>query len=241
MRSRLDFFSVTALPYDALTAQAVWRSHCREMTAHFPVQPSPWRVLDLGCGPANSSLAIAGEGAAHVVGVDLSRGMLRRGQRALDREVAHAGRVSLVHADARHLPFDGGVFDVVTGHSFLYLVADPAGVLDEAYRALRPGGRIVLLEPSSGFAGLDFLKLATRSLRFTISMIAWRLVSGRRRRYTPRSLRAALERAGFAHVAIERDLGGLGLRATGMRPVDGVPLRPDAEGRAPPRRDRVPG
>ena len=96
-------------------------------------------VLELGCGAAQWSLALAVEGA-RVVGLDLSeRQLIHARLRAL--EAAQA--LPLVQAAAEWLPFAAASFDLVFcdhgGMSF----ADPAATVPEVARVLRPGGNLV--------------------------------------------------------------------------------------------------
>jgi ubiquinone/menaquinone biosynthesis C-methylase UbiE len=212
------FFSLAALPYDLMTRSSVWRAHCREMAARLPLQSTPLRVLDLGCGPANSALAMVREVNADLVGIDLAAGMLRRARRVLHASGGAGRRVLLVRADATHLPLRSRAFDAATGHSFLYLVAEPSEVLAEVRRALRPGGLLILMEPRDGWPGSDLLPLLARSPRFALSVPTWRAMSALHRRYTSASLRLGFEGAGFVEVSVERTLGGLGLLACGRKP-----------------------
>jgi SAM-dependent methyltransferase len=98
------------------------------------------RVLEVGCGAASCSRWLARQGA-HPVGLDLSAGML--GQAALAG--ARTGvTVPLVQAGAERLPFADGVFDLAcSAFGGVPFVADPAGVMREVHRVLRPGGRWV--------------------------------------------------------------------------------------------------
>lgn len=92
------------------------------------------RVLDVGCGGAQSTRWLASRGA-RVVGFDLSGGMLRAGR----------GRpVPLVQADATRLPFADTSFDIAcSAYGAVPFVDDPARVMREVARVLRPGGRWV--------------------------------------------------------------------------------------------------
>ncbi|EYT57305.1 SAM-dependent methyltransferase [Dietzia sp. UCD-THP] len=100
-------------------------------------------VLEIGCGSAPCSRWIAGRGA-RAVAVDLSAGMLRVGARAASRSTGPAARVPLLQADARRLPFAADSFDVAfSAFGAIPFVADTAGVMAEAARVLRPGGRFV--------------------------------------------------------------------------------------------------
>ena len=96
-------------------------------------------VLELGCGAAQWSLALAADGA-RVVGLDLSeRQLVHARRRALDEKVS----LPLVQAGAERLPFAAASFDLVFcdhgGMSF----ADPRRTVPEVARVLRPGGRLV--------------------------------------------------------------------------------------------------
>lgn len=102
------------------------------------------RVLELAAGAGTNALALADCGA-HVVATELSRG----GLRALARLAAnHPLPPRGVQCDATRLPFAARSFDLVTGENFLMHV-DPAAVLAECHRVLRPGGRVVFLEPTA--------------------------------------------------------------------------------------------
>jgi ubiquinone/menaquinone biosynthesis C-methylase UbiE len=171
-------------------------------------------VLDLGVGPGTSALeaARAGRGVRHV-GLDLSAAMLRRAAAG-----ARAAGVSLplVRADALSLPLRAASLDGVTGHSFLYLVPDPAAVLAEARRALRPGGRIALLEPR---AAPGSLAAALREgPRVAAAMLLWRGMSRLHRRFGEAELAGLLSAAGFADARAWTVLDGFGVMATAARP-----------------------
>ena len=100
-------------------------------------------VLEIGSGSAPCSRWLAGRGA-HAVAVDLSAGMLRVGAEAASRATGAAATVPLVQADAGRLPFADESFDVAfSAFGAIPFVADSAGVMAEAARVLRPGGRFV--------------------------------------------------------------------------------------------------
>lgn len=99
--------------------------------------PTQGRVLDLCCGAGRHLLPML-EAGLDAVGLDLSLPLLCAGELA---GIA-------VQANALHIPFAGGEFDVVTNlfSSFGYFPDDAAhhGVLGEVVRVLTPGGRLVL-------------------------------------------------------------------------------------------------
>jgi SAM-dependent methyltransferase len=103
--------------------------------------PPGHRVLDVGTGRGALLRAVADDATARSVGVDLSAGMLAWG--ALDLRAAGA-RASLARMDGARLAFGDETFDVVVCGFTLDLVSDPEGLLAEARRVLRPGGRLAV-------------------------------------------------------------------------------------------------
>jgi SAM-dependent methyltransferase len=98
------------------------------------------RVLEVGCGAASCSRWLAAQGA-FPVGLDLSGGMLRQAALAAERTGV---RIPLVQAGAEQLPFVDGSFDLAcSAFGAVPFVADPARVMREVARVLRPGGRWV--------------------------------------------------------------------------------------------------
>ncbi|HXN40182.1 MAG TPA: class I SAM-dependent methyltransferase [Myxococcaceae bacterium] len=198
------FFRLTAMPYHLLTRHRVWEEHCARMARELPSQAS--RVLDLGCGPANSTTYL-GHGA---IGADRAMPMLR---------LARKRWRNLVCLDAAELPLRSGSLDAVTFHSVLYLLPSRERTLREVVRVLRPGGRAVLLEPREGHvATLLGLARALPSPHWTLTAALWRTMSRAYGRFTPDSLWEALESAKLRVLRIEDALGGPGLLAVAEKP-----------------------
>jgi SAM-dependent methyltransferase len=102
-------------------------------------------VLDLGCGPGTDlgPLAAAVTAAGLVTGIDLDPVM------ADHARASQQGRpqVSVLRGDAHALPVRAASVDRVWSDRLLQHVTDPAWVLAEMRRVLRPHGRIVMAEP----------------------------------------------------------------------------------------------
>jgi demethylmenaquinone methyltransferase/2-methoxy-6-polyprenyl-1,4-benzoquinol methylase len=120
---------------------ARWR---RAMVDHI-VPASPKRVLDVASGTAGVALQLADRTSAHVVGLDLTRSMLRIGQRNV-AQTHQTRRVQLVNGRAEALPFPDAAFDALTFTYLFRYVDDPQATLDELARVLRPGAPVASLE-----------------------------------------------------------------------------------------------
>jgi SAM-dependent methyltransferase len=108
------------------------------------------RVLDVGCGLGQMTRAMAralGPGGA-VVGVERDARQLAEAA----RQARAAGEASLVEfrqGDATALPLEAaerGRFDLAHARFLLEHVPDPLAVVREMVSAVRPGGRVVLLD-----------------------------------------------------------------------------------------------
>jgi SAM-dependent methyltransferase len=98
------------------------------------------RVLEVGCGAAQCSRWLVGQGA-NVVAFDISLEQLRIAQK-LDARTGTAVRT--VAADATALPYADATFDIVcSAFGALPFVADAGTALREIARVLRPGGLLV--------------------------------------------------------------------------------------------------
>jgi demethylmenaquinone methyltransferase / 2-methoxy-6-polyprenyl-1,4-benzoquinol methylase len=107
--------------------------------------PPPRAVLDVASGTAGVALGIAARTGATVVGLDLTEGMLRRGQRNV-ADAGLAGRIRLLAGRAEQLPFGDAAFDALTFTYLLRYVQDPQATLRELARVVKPGGRVASLE-----------------------------------------------------------------------------------------------
>jgi ubiquinone/menaquinone biosynthesis C-methylase UbiE len=110
-------------------------------------------VLDVAAGSGNASLpaAIAG---ARVVATDLTPELVQIGR---ERASAHGLDIAWQEADAEHLPFADGEFDVVLSCVGVMFAPFHQPVADELVRVTRTGGRIALINwTPDGFIGQLF-------------------------------------------------------------------------------------
>ncbi|MDD5189074.1 MAG: methyltransferase domain-containing protein [Methanoregula sp.] len=103
-------------------------------------------VLDAGCGPGYDALrmaAIVGR-SGKVTGIDLSERMI-----AIAQEKTNGSDlpVSFRKGDIRKLDVVDATFDAVRVERMLQILDHPGQILDELVRVLRPGGKLVAIEP----------------------------------------------------------------------------------------------
>ncbi len=185
-------------------------------------------VLDIGCGTGLVTLPAARR-AARTIGIDASATMLER----LRARAAAEGitDIRLIHGDMRRLPLpDRSVDVVVSCYAFHHLTDDGKELATaEAFRVLRPGGRIVAVDM------MFRLSLAPRDRRIVWSKILLLLRAGPKGvvRLARNAARVAtggwehpasldwwqevLERRGYADVRVEALEHEAGI-ASGVRP-----------------------
>jgi SAM-dependent methyltransferase len=119
------------------------RPHNERFRAAAGVAPAD-HVLDVGCGTGQSTRDAARAAVAgSALGVDLSAEMLEHARR-ISRDEG-LGNVSFEQADAQVHAFPAGSFDVAISRFGSMFFADPVAAFGNIGRALRPGGRLVLM------------------------------------------------------------------------------------------------
>ena len=95
-------------------------------------------VLDLGCGFGWFCRFAAEQGAARVLGIDVSENMLHRA-----RQMTRHGAVTYRRADAERLDLPEAPFDLVYSSLTLHYIENLDALLATLHRALAPGGAFV--------------------------------------------------------------------------------------------------
>jgi SAM-dependent methyltransferase len=130
----------------------------------------PLSSLDLGCGTGLNLEHLERYGRA--VGTDYSEEALRFCQAR--------GHTLLCKADAAALPFLDGEFKIITALDVIEHLDDDLVAFQELRRVLRPGGLLVVTVPA-----------------YPILWTYWDDILGHRRRYTTRTMREVVKRAGL--------------------------------------------
>lgn len=101
-------------------------------------------ILDVGCGPGTNFEHYRPD--AHVTAVDYSEHMLPLARRTLLALPQPHAVIEVRQADATALPFQDASFDAYVSTLVLCSVDDLEAAVEEAWRVLRPGGALRLLE-----------------------------------------------------------------------------------------------
>jgi ubiquinone/menaquinone biosynthesis C-methylase UbiE len=216
MDIRTLLFGFGAPIYDWLTLIPAWRTHATRLAESFPEVDDRRRVvLDVGAGTGVSAFAFkAAFPDDLVVGIDIARPMVRVATR---RDTDQS--CTFLLGDACRLPFSDASVDAVAGHSFLYLVPDRSGALREIRRVLRPGGRLVLLEPHRQGWPADLRSIwrlaGDLGPRFAFTMFCWRIAATASGGFRPGDLEVLFAEHGLQAAATSPTLEGLGYIATG--------------------------
>jgi SAM-dependent methyltransferase len=136
------------------------------------------RLLDLCCGTARASRRWVGRGA-RVLAVDRSPAMLVEARHRCDSD-----SLILVHADATASVAMPGSFDGAICFAAIHLIPDPSRLIEEAAKALRPGGVLFVW----GVSARGFLRL-----HLSQRIVRWFGV----RRVKPLGLEGLVREAGF--------------------------------------------
>lgn len=216
----MSWYDIFALSYDGSLEQ-LYRPHREAAVAALQLHRGA-RVLDLPCGTGQSfdliiegavgQVGIGGEGT--LVGLDLSRGMLRRARRRVER--AGWSNVVLLERDARQLGAgedeDGSPssFDAILCALGLTAFPDWEAVFAAAWALLEPGGRFVIMDVHAAERRFQ-TKLVELMARADLSREVWQ----------------PLERLGEDFSRVETDaspkkMGGTLFIASARKPASGA-------------------
>ena len=106
---------------------------------------SDMHILDIGCGVGGSTRRLSHYLGCRVTGVDLSDEYIDVAQR-LTQFFDFQDRVNFHAASALDLPFEDNYFDGVWSIQMGMNVEDKLAWLNELYRVVKPGGRVVMYE-----------------------------------------------------------------------------------------------
>jgi cyclopropane fatty-acyl-phospholipid synthase-like methyltransferase len=176
-------------PFDHFHGRGV--AATQEIAAQLALQPGE-RVLDIGSGIGGPARWFAAKFEVHVTGVDLTPEFCAAAE-ALNTATGLADRVTILNGSALALPVPDGAFDAAYSQNVIMNIADKRQFYREAFRALRPGGRLALSNVCAGPAGEPYFPVPWAMTRDTSFLV------------TPEAMRADLLAAGF-EIADFRDI-----------------------------------
>lgn len=104
------------------------------------------KVLDVATGTCDLAIEILKqEKAKHIVGIDLSKGMLEKGQEKINKLNLN-DKITLKQEDSQNLSFEDNSFDAVVVGFGVRNFNDLEKGLQEMFRVLKPNGELIVLE-----------------------------------------------------------------------------------------------
>ena len=141
-------FNSVASKYDVMNdvmsvgIHRLWKDAMMDWLAPRPGQ----RLLDVAGGTGDISFRfLKRAGSGHATVLDLTEPMLAEGRKRAEAAQME-GSLDWVVGDAMALPFEDNTFDVYTISFGIRNVTRPQEALNEAFRVLKPGGRLMVLE-----------------------------------------------------------------------------------------------
>lgn len=171
-----EYFRLNATKWDEVRSLHIAEARVEEALVSLLPESGLGDFLDIGTGTGRI-LELVGPRVERGVGIDVSREMLAVARANLQE--AGLRNCQVRQGDMYQLPFPGESFDAAVIHQVLHFASDPAEVIAEAARALKPGGRLVVVD----FAphGVEYLRdeQAHRRLGFdTREVSAWFRAAG---------------------------------------------------------------
>ncbi|MBT7306723.1 MAG: bifunctional demethylmenaquinone methyltransferase/2-methoxy-6-polyprenyl-1,4-benzoquinol methylase UbiE [Gammaproteobacteria bacterium] len=214
-------FDSVASKYDvmndlmSLGIHRLWKRQAIEMSGARTGQ----KILDLAGGTGDLSLQFAKivGPQGRVVLSDINQSMLHKGRERLVNEGV-LGNVEYVQINAEQLPFPDNHFDCITISFGLRNVTNKDAALSAIYRALKPGGRLLVLEFSK--PGDERLKSAYDFYSFNILPLIGKVVANDEASYRylaesirmhpdQETLRGMMDEAGFDRTEFINMSGGI--------------------------------
>jgi len=185
----------------------LWKDAMMDWLAPRPDQ----RLLDVAGGTGDVAFRFLKRGGRQAVVLDMTEGMLVSGRKRAEADQM-ADRLDWVVGDAMALPFADASFDAYTISFGIRNVTRIGDALREAFRVLRPGGRLMVLEFSQ--IPNDMLQKAYDLYSFNVIPVMGQVVAGDRDsyQYLVESIRKFPDQEAFASMIRAAGFGQVSYR-----------------------------
>jgi ArsR family transcriptional regulator len=158
-RAASESFRRQGADWDEMRALDLPAAAVEEALLSLVPEPDAGRLLDIGTGTGRV-LELLAHHISQGIGVDASKAMLALARSRLAR--ADLTHCSVRLADMYRLPLQETSFDIAVLQMVLHYAEDPPGVLAEAARVLRPGGRLLVVDLARHDQGTVLARFAHR-------------------------------------------------------------------------------
>lgn len=153
------YWSRFAHSYDRDGEYVVGKPILHEIVKRLSEERDLGEAIEFGCGTGYFTRTLA-RNARHVVATDLSEEMLEVAR----TQLSDFRNVTIQKADCANTDFPAESFDCVVMANLLHVIDDPLSCLQESYRILRNGGRLIAVDLTS--YRLNLFKTAKLGLRY---------------------------------------------------------------------------
>jgi SAM-dependent methyltransferase len=158
--------------------------------SYFKIKPKQyWKVLDLGCGTGHDMMFFKKRYGCRVYGIDISRESIKIAKKTF-------GKINVIRADIRFLPFKMNSFDFVISYGTIEHVENTEKVIKEVVKVLKPNGYFIFSVPNK-FSIFHFKKIIKKKLGI------WDL--GYEKSFSDWELKRLLSKSNFYDISFMRE------------------------------------
>ena len=152
--------------------------------------PEDYKILDIGCGGGgNIARMLKRVHKGSVMGIDFSTVSVEKSLK-VNAKAVKEGRCQVTEGNVASLPFEKGMFDMVTAFETIYFWPDIEHCFNEVKKVLKPGGRFVIVNESDGSGPMD---------------AKWENLIEGMHTYRPEEIRTLLSNTGFSNINIQKN------------------------------------
>lgn len=152
-----------------------------------PAAKNNLNIIDIGCG--DGTLLAKIKKGNNLYGTDIVESQLVKAEKI-------GAKTAIVNIDEKPLPYENDFFDVAIASEVIEHLFLPDNLIKEAYRILKPGGKLILTTPNVASLGRRMLLLFGRQAFLEVSPYEENAV-GHLRYFTAESLKKLAEKYGF--------------------------------------------